>query len=269
MIDYPLNSSELERWRLSTQSQSIEPLSIKLLEGVGVEAGKHVLDLGCGPGGLSILAAQRVGPHGSVTGVDRDPEQLSAARKNAENAGVTNIEFVCSELNDYAPPRLYDVIIGRYVLIYVQDPDVLIEKVSKWLAANGRFGFLEMDLFKDVRSHVWPPVSNETADAIKYIGKIMIDAGIHTYMGTRLPSILMKYGAIGIASDAPPQIGPRSLALPLAALKSVLPLAKKLGDPDADKYDPDVLYERETEERDETTVTTPPLSVAAWTTPPN
>ncbi len=109
-------------------------------------------------------------------------------------------------------------------------------------------------------------MDDETASAIEYIGKIMMDTGSHPYMGTRLPSILSGYAAIQIESDAPPQFGPKSLTLPLAALQSVLPVARDMGDPDAERYNPDKLYEKERIGRDETTVTMPPLSVAVWTT---
>jgi SAM-dependent methyltransferase len=58
-----------------------------------VRAGETVLDLGCGAGLDSILAARRVGPAGRVIGVDMTAAMVEKARRNARDAGVTNVCF--------------------------------------------------------------------------------------------------------------------------------------------------------------------------------
>lgn len=262
---YPFQSHELEQWRLGVQSAAIRPLSVKMLEGVGVVAGCHVLDLGCGPGDLSLLAAEMAGPDGSVTGIDRDPVQLIAAQKSAGELGLTNVRFVESDISTFSPDQQYDVIVGRYILIYVKHPEEVISTAMGWLRPHGRIGFIEMDIFPGVRSHIWPPVSRETGQAIVYIADILIASGVHTYMGARLPSMLAAaVKDVSVETSAPSQFGPQSIALPLAALRSILPMARQMQDPRADTYNPDLLYEAEIIERDHTTVTTPPLSIAAW-----
>lgn len=261
---YPFQSHELEQWRLGVQSAAIRPLSIKMLEGAGVVAGSRVLDLGCGPGDLSLLAAKMAGPTGSVTGIDRDLSHVRAAQRNANELGLKNVSFIHADIGNFTPPTKYDAVVGRYILIYVSNPEEVISAASNWLLPYGSLGFIEMDIFPGVRSHIWPPVSDRTARAIQYIADIMIASGVHTYMGARLPSMLAAFGDVGVETSAPPQWGPQSLALPLAALRSVLPIARRLDDPFAHSFDPDLLYEVETAGRDHTTVTTPPLSIAAW-----
>lgn len=54
--------------------------------------GEVVLDLGCGAGMDSILAARRVGPTGRVIGVDMTPAMVEKARANAQAAGLANAE---------------------------------------------------------------------------------------------------------------------------------------------------------------------------------
>lgn len=261
---YPFQSHELEQWRLGVQSAAIEPLSVTMLEGAGIVAGSRVLDIGCGPGDLSFLAAKMAGPAGSVTGIDRDPSQILAAQKRAGDLGLTNVSFIQADVETYAPDTRFDAIIGRYILIYVKSPEEVVSTATRWLRPNGSIGFIEMDIFPGVRSHIWPPVSDQTGRAIQYIADILIASGVHTYMGARLPSILAAVGDVGIETSAPSQWGPQSLALPLAALRSILPMARQLNDPRADTFDPDLLYEKEIIGRDNTTVTTPPLSIAAW-----
>ena len=57
--------------RLALQSRIYEAVTRRLLVRAGVDAGHHVVDLGCGAGDVSLLAAAAVGAGGSVTGVDR------------------------------------------------------------------------------------------------------------------------------------------------------------------------------------------------------
>jgi ubiquinone/menaquinone biosynthesis C-methylase UbiE len=53
-----------------------------------LEPGQSVLDIGCGSGGLAIAAKRRVGPSGSVDGIDASLEMIDRARKKASKAGV-------------------------------------------------------------------------------------------------------------------------------------------------------------------------------------
>src|SRR5215203_5066864 len=61
--------------------------------------GEVVVDLGSG-GGLDVfLAARKVGPTGKAIGIDMTPEMIDLARKNAEKAGLTNVEFHLSTID--------------------------------------------------------------------------------------------------------------------------------------------------------------------------
>jgi arsenite methyltransferase len=59
--------------------------------------GATVLDLGCGAGLDSLIAAQRVGPYGKVIGVDFSEAMLTRARQSAVEAGISNVEFRCGD----------------------------------------------------------------------------------------------------------------------------------------------------------------------------
>src|SRR6266496_4140003 len=56
--------------------------------------GERVLDLGSGAGTDSLVAAQMVGEHGHVTGIDMTPEMLATARAAAAEMDAANVEFV-------------------------------------------------------------------------------------------------------------------------------------------------------------------------------
>ena len=55
-----------------------------LLRKAGVEPGMRVLDLGCGPGDVTLLAASLVGSSGSVHGVDKPPESIALASASGQ-----------------------------------------------------------------------------------------------------------------------------------------------------------------------------------------
>ena len=58
-----------------------------------IPAGSTVLDLGCGAGTDSLIAAGKTGPGGRVCGVDFSPSMLAHARASAAEAGASNLEF--------------------------------------------------------------------------------------------------------------------------------------------------------------------------------
>lgn len=65
-----------------------------IVEHLDVQPGMAVLDVGCGPGRVTIPLARRVGPAGSVVAMDVQPGMLERARHKAEAAGLANIRFL-------------------------------------------------------------------------------------------------------------------------------------------------------------------------------
>ena len=74
-------------------------------------------DLGCGAGDVSMLAAESVGPSGTVFGVDRDPAILELARSRAKQAGLANVSFWEDRLETLEPAEQFDAVVGRLVLL--------------------------------------------------------------------------------------------------------------------------------------------------------
>lgn len=74
----------LEIQRLMNQGAMLRPITERLLRNAGIDAGMRVLDLGCGAGDVSMLAPERVGPEGSIVGIDRNQERLNVAKSRPE-----------------------------------------------------------------------------------------------------------------------------------------------------------------------------------------
>jgi SAM-dependent methyltransferase len=105
-----------------------------------LRAGDTVLDIGCGAGVDSILAARRVGPSGRVTGVDMTAEMVEKATDNAVVAGVTNAEFHRGEA-DHLPAAdgVVDVVISNGVFNLCLDKPRVLAEVCRVLRPGGRF----------------------------------------------------------------------------------------------------------------------------------
>ena len=102
--------------------------------------GETVLDLGSGGGIDVLLSARRVGPTGRAYGVDMTDDMLSLARKNAAEAGVTNVEFLRGRIEEIPlPAESVDVIISNCVVNLSGDKRRVIEEAFRVLKPGGRF----------------------------------------------------------------------------------------------------------------------------------
>ena len=84
--NYEFGGGEDELARLERQGRALAPATRMIFDAAGIRSGMRVLDLGCGPGDVTFVAADLVGPDGYVVGVDRSPEALAQARRRADNA---------------------------------------------------------------------------------------------------------------------------------------------------------------------------------------
>ena len=78
---YALGHSSAEIQRLKNQAAMLRPITERLLRSAGIDAGMRVLDLGCGAGDVSMLAAELVGPAGFVVAIDRSQEVSQRGQK--------------------------------------------------------------------------------------------------------------------------------------------------------------------------------------------
>src|SRR3954451_2901635 len=142
---YVMGHDDRERRRLSLQASILNPLSDQLLRRAGLSAGLHVLDIGCGIGELSMVAARLVGRRGRVTGIDIDEGALTLAAQRAQEQGLDHISFVRSDIAAYATDASYDAVIGRHILIHTPDPCVVVGLAHSLLNAGGVAVFQEYD----------------------------------------------------------------------------------------------------------------------------
>ena len=112
---------------------------IDLLARVGAELPSHVVDMGCGPGNLTVLLAERW-PSAAVCGVDSSPQMIEAARKLVLR-DAPGLSFVVDDVRHWEPQSLPDVIVSNAVLQWVPGHRELLVRWADWLADDGWLAF--------------------------------------------------------------------------------------------------------------------------------
>jgi len=106
-------------------------------ERAGIADGMRVLDLGCGWGSLSLWIARRF-PHCSVTTVSNSNAQRLDIEARCADEGLTNMEVVTADINDFVPTGRFDRIVSVEMMEHVRNHAVLLERISTWLEPDGR-----------------------------------------------------------------------------------------------------------------------------------
>jgi ubiquinone/menaquinone biosynthesis C-methylase UbiE len=263
---YALGHSQDELNRLTSQARFNGDLAEQVLRLAGLTPGMEVLDIGCGAGDISFLAASLVGPQGRVTGVDKAPEAIARASERAAAARLSNVHFVTADLADYRPQHPFDALIGSRILMYFTDPAVVLRRLAEFVRPGGVIAFHEYDLegwkaeppnsfFELAMERVIQTLARGGGDvrAGLKLGQIFEDAG--------LPTPQMIQGARverGANAEAYNQIEQVS--------RSLLPLMERTGVATARDVDIDTLAMRlrASALANGTTIVAPPL-IGAWT----
>src|SRR5689334_23110786 len=114
-----------------------------LIDMAGIRPGMRVLDLACGAGSQTILAARRVGSSGSVMACDISGTMLDHVRQNAAAAGIQNVETIecaAEELDPTLPP--FDSAISRLGLMLFPSPSSALNAIQRVLKPGARFAAL-------------------------------------------------------------------------------------------------------------------------------
>jgi ubiquinone/menaquinone biosynthesis C-methylase UbiE len=188
---YTLGHSPGEAGRIIRQAEVLRPITQRLLRNAGVDRGMHVLDIGCGPGDVTLLAADLVGPTGRVTGIDPSSDAIALARSRADAGAYRNTEFVCSSLEKLTKSAKFDAVVCRYVLIHQSDPVGFIESASQFVRNGGVLALHEMDISRGLYSS---PRLVQLHQAEQWAMSALKHAGAAVDAGGRLVQIFADAG---------------------------------------------------------------------------
>jgi ubiquinone/menaquinone biosynthesis C-methylase UbiE len=266
---YALGYSEAEFRRLQFQGGYLRGFTADVLRRAGITPGMRVLDIGCGVGDVSLLAAEMVSSSDTVVGIDRSEQAVAVARQRAAAAGMNHVRFEASEIDAFSPDQPFDALIGRLVLAYLPDPVLTLRRLSGLLRPGGTIAFQEMAL-PLMRSVPDGPLFR---NCYKWMMETFERAGFELDMGGKLHA---TFHAAGLAA---PQMtvaghvecGSQSPVFTYLAdtLRSLVPMAERFGITTATEVAIDTLAERLRKEAvDNNASIMPPPLVGAWTRVP-
>ncbi|HEX9923525.1 MAG TPA: class I SAM-dependent methyltransferase [Anaerolineae bacterium] len=245
---YVLGHSNEELDRLIKQAHFFGDLTEQVLRLAGLEPGMRVLDVGCGVGDVSFLAASLVGPEGEVIGLDKSPEAIALASQRVTAAGLTNVHFVTQDLSELTLDEPVDALIGRLVLMYFADPAVILRRLAGFLKPGGLVVFHELDSTASKSE----PVCGLFETTVGRINQTFTRAGADIRMGLKLARVFQEAGLPRpqMLQGARVENGPDSEAYNVITqlARTLLPLMERTGVATAAEVDIDTLANRLREE---------------------
>lgn len=128
-----------------------------------LKEGEVVLDLGSGAGLDMFVASKKVGTTGKVIGVDMTPAMIEKAKKNAEELGITNVEFRYGDIEDMpVEDNSVDVVISNCVINLAPDKGKVFRETYRVLKPGGRVMVSDIVLSKPLPREVSDQVTTYT-----------------------------------------------------------------------------------------------------------
>jgi SAM-dependent methyltransferase len=195
---YFLGYRTAEQLRLQRQAERMAEDSARLFDRIGVTTGQSVVDIGCGPQGCLDLLADRVGPRGSVIGVEPSEEAAALARRFVVDRGFTHVEVRHGDGRGTGLRRAaFDAVVARLVLVNVPEPEQIVREAVALARPGGVVAFHEA---------VWPlQTYDPPLAAWDRLHEVLLQYaklnGIDVFIGRRLPRLLRDAGLREVQAD--------------------------------------------------------------------
>ena len=230
------------RERLRVIGRVMRPATLLLLERAGVSAGMRCLDVGCGGGDVTFDLASLVGLTGHVLGLDFDTTKVELARADAEQVGVTNVEFQVADVTQGLGEAAYDVVYARFLLTHLRDPAAELELMRTALRPGGRLVVEDID-HRGVLSEPMHPVVERFKEIYDESAR---RNGGDPWIGVRLPAMVVAAGFQHVQTSVvqPAGLDDESKLLHALTLENIKAVAIRDGVATAEEIDPmvDQLY---------------------------
>jgi ubiquinone/menaquinone biosynthesis C-methylase UbiE len=187
---YVLGHANVEVQRLLLQGRLYDDYTEHALRLAGLRPGMRVLDIGCGPGDVSFIAARLVGPTGTVLGVDAAPEMIELAGTRAAEKNLPTVHFMRTTIDAIDLDEPVDAVIGRLILMHLPDPAATLRQLSDCVRPGGVIAFAENDI-TEARSIPDLPLFGQVTTGIVRAFEAM---GLSPRFGTTLHTVFQDAG---------------------------------------------------------------------------
>ena len=196
---YVLATGEAGERRLHLLDEVYGPSTDRLLAALDVRPGMAVADIGCGVGVVANWLGHRVGPGGSVTGVDLSEEQIALARRDAFAQGLHHVAFIVADAYDTGLPRAaFDLVCCRSLLSHLRQPAAALREMSALLKDGGALVAEDLDMTVVASD---PPTAAYTRVA-ELLVVICHHIGSDPAMGAHLQALFRTVGFADSHADA-------------------------------------------------------------------
>lgn len=131
---------------------------------------QEILELGCGWGSLSLWMAARY-PAARITAVSNSHSQRAFITREAQARGLTNLDVITADMNDFAPERRFDRVVSVEMFEHMANWRRLLERIRGWLKPDSL-------LFCHVFSHRSAPYRFARDDKDDWIARHFFTGGI-------------------------------------------------------------------------------------------
>ena len=163
-----------------------------------VRPGMRLLDVGCGPGSITLGLAAAVAP-GEVAGVDMAASVVAVARELAAAQGVTNVRFACARAEMLPfPDASFDAVFGHTLLEHVPDAVPVLRELRRVLRPGGLLGLRDVDW----GSGIFAPDDALVREAMTLYERVWRFNGGHPHCGRYLREMLLADGWVDVQASA-------------------------------------------------------------------
>jgi ubiquinone/menaquinone biosynthesis C-methylase UbiE len=196
---YLLGASTGEQQRMLYQGEMFRAESAELLDRCGLSPGGRAIDVGCGPLGVLDLLAERVGPDGSLVGLDGSPQMLAAAGRSLAARGIGNAQLVQGDAGEInLPDGAFDLAHTRLVLMNVPDAGAVVDEMVRVVRPGGFVALQDVDWV----SRICEPAHPAWDRLVEVLAELWRRRGTDVYLGRRLASMLRHRGCVEVGVHA-------------------------------------------------------------------
>ncbi len=189
--EYILGVNLKELKRLEFQNGVWRNVTNDFISRCGLTKGMKCLDVGAGPGFVSMDLLDFVGPQGEVTALEPSQLYLEHFKDYCSNNSITNVKFINSIVEESElPENYYDFIFARWVISFVPAPELFLSKIYKALKPGGIVALMDYN-YEGITRHPMTETFKEVPDAVR---KYWLKGGGDPYIALRIPELYKKLG---------------------------------------------------------------------------